>query len=121
MIRRKNKKHFLLQLCICVTFTHSGKAQDLIAAANKFIGLLDSRQKALALYPFIIDERYNFHFFPKDNRKGISINDLNTAQQEAAFNLMKTSLSDEGVKKAKAIMDLETVLKALENRPANDH
>src|SRR5256885_3706492 len=121
MIRRKNKKHFLLQLCICVTFTHSGKAQDLIAAANKFIGLLDSSQKVLALYPFNIDERYNFHFFPKDNRKGISINELNAEQQQAAFNLLKSSLSEEAVKKAKGIIELEGVLKALEHRRTDDH
>ena len=114
-------KSFLLLGCFSVFISISSRAQDLVGAASKFINLLDSSQKALALYPFNIDERYNFHFFPKENRKGISINQLNAMQQQAAFNLLKSSLSEEAVKKTKGIIELESVLKSLEHRKTDDH
>lgn len=95
-------------------------AQNAAPAANKFISTLDSTQRLRTLYPFDIDERYNFHYIPKE-RKGIMINDLNEAQKQAAFNLVKTCLSEDAVKKVKAIMQLDNVLKQLEHRPPNDH
>ena len=93
----------------------------MLAAANAFINLLDSSQKSKALYPFNSDERYNFHYFPIENRKGISFNELNTAQRQAARNLIKTSLSEESTKKIDEIMSLENILKQIENRKADDH
>ncbi|MEJ7678237.1 MAG: DUF3500 domain-containing protein [Segetibacter sp.] len=89
-------------LCLavyCLIFTYSCRSQQMVTAAKDFINALDSSQKALALYPFDADERYNFHFFPIENRKGISFNELNSAQKQAANNLIKTCLSEEATKK----------------------
>jgi len=97
------------------------KAQNAAPAANKFINTLDTAQKLRALYPFDIDERYNFHFFPKDDRKGVMMNDLTAVQKQAAFDLVKTCVSDEAVVKIKQIMQLDNVLKELEHRGPNDH
>lgn len=93
----------------------------MVDAAKKFIGTLDSSQKALALYPFDVDERYSFHFFPIEDRKGIPFNDLDSSQKLAANNLIKTCLSENAVKKVDQIMGLENVLKEIENRKPDDH
>ncbi|MBE7170336.1 MAG: DUF3500 domain-containing protein [Williamsia sp.] len=90
-------------------------------AAKKFISGLDSAQRASALFQFDTDERYSFHFFPIENRKGIPVDQLRPAQLQAALELMKTCLSAEAVKKVDEIMQLEIVLKALEHRSADDH
>ena len=102
-------------------FAIQGKAQNMADAANRFLNTLEADKKAKAVYPFDSDERYNFHFFPKDDRKGLSINELTQAQKQAAVALMQTCISTKGLEKAHAITQLETVLKAQENRKANDH
>lgn len=120
ILKSTNMKRLLL-ICISLVLITSGKTQNIVSAANRFIGTLDPNQKLLALYPFDIDNRYDFHFFPIDNRKGITFNQLSHAQQQAGIALMKTCLSDEAMKKINQIMKLENVLKKLENRPPNDH
>ncbi|MEO6719967.1 MAG: DUF3500 domain-containing protein [Ferruginibacter sp.] len=90
------------------------------ATANSFLGILSAEQKTKAQFSFEEQERYNWHYVPKD-RKGISLGELNDAQQKAAFNLLRTGLSDTGYNKTIAIMQLEAVLKEAEGRPADDH
>ena len=96
------------------------KAQDPVTAANQFISLLDSNQKTETIFPFDGAEKYNYHFVPLE-RKGITFNEMNESQQKAAFNLLQTCLSVEGAKKTKSIMQLDAVLKVLENRKPDDH
>ncbi|MEO6218912.1 MAG: DUF3500 domain-containing protein [Ginsengibacter sp.] len=110
-------------ICILLAFTLSCKAQEneMVNKANNFIYSLDKNQKEQAVYTFDSQERYNWHFIPKDDRKGISFNEMNEKQRAAAHELMKTALSNEGYKKADAIMQLEKVLKVIENRTENDH
>ncbi|MBS1597703.1 MAG: DUF3500 domain-containing protein [Bacteroidetes bacterium] len=114
-------KRIILFIAALFIFIHKGKCQDLITAAGKFINLLDSAQKVRALYPFDVDDRYNFYYFPVDTRKGIPMDQLNEAQKQAAIDLLKTSLSDETVKKVNEIMAHEIILKALESRKPEDH
>lgn len=102
-------------------FLVSASGQDMVTAAAKFISTLDTAQKAKALYPFDIDERYGFHFFPIEDRKGITMNELSSSQKQEGMNLIKTCLSDEAVKKVAAIMQLENILKELEHRKPEDH
>src|SRR4051794_24902374 len=109
-------------LAICgLFFSCFCRAQQLVGAAKEFINTLDSSQKERALYPFDVDERYSFHFFPIEGRKGISFNDLSDSQKRAANNLIKTCLSENASKKVSQIMQLENVLKVIENRKDNDH
>ena len=111
-----------LFLTFCIGFCAlSGNSQNLVAAANRFIVTLEAAQKVKAVYPFDSEERYNFHFFPKDDRKGISMNELTPAQKDAAMQLLKTSVSTQTQQKAVQIMKLENVLRVLENRKESDH
>ena len=94
---------------------------DMTILANAFLKSLDKNQQLKVSFPFEEEERYNFHFVPRDTRKGISINELNPSQKEAAMALMKSCLSSEGFRKATDIMQLEIVLKAIEGRKEDDH
>jgi len=94
---------------------------DMAILANAFLKSLDKNQQLKVSFPFEEEERYNFHFVPRDNRKGISVNELNPSQKEAAMALMKSCLSNEGFRKAADIMQLEIVLKAIEGRKEDDH
>src|SRR4051812_16854652 len=79
-------------------------------AASKFLSSLSAEQSTKALYDFGSDERYNWHFIPLKDRKGILISDLSEKQKEAAFALLKLYLSDTAFKHTQDIMQLEFVL-----------
>lgn len=115
-------KKFLLFAALGISFFMRGYAQpDMVSAANAFIATLTKDQQARALYRFDAEERFNFHFVPKNDRKGISLNELSAAQKGAAMSMLKTVLSSQGYRKATEIIQLETVLKAIEKREADDH
>ena len=116
-------KFFLTLLCISAVFNCACFAQEneMYKAAEHFLSLLDNQQKEKILYPFDTTERYAWYYVPKDDRKGLTINEMNEQQRNAAVTLMKTALSKQGYDKATAIMSLEKVLKAIENRDENDH
>ncbi len=92
---------------------------DMTAAAIKFLQSLSATQKAKAQFTFDDDERYNWHYVPI-GRKGIPLNELTAAQRQAGLDLLRTALSDLGYNKATSIMQLEKVLKVIENRPADN-
>jgi hypothetical protein len=115
----KTQLSIVLLVLIC-SFSASAQPRDLYKNANAFLGLLDDSQKTQATYPFDSSERFRWHYVPLNDRKGISINEMNEAQKNAATSLMKYALSESAYKKAGQIMALETVLKALENRAESD-
>ncbi|MBK5271442.1 MAG: DUF3500 domain-containing protein [Bacteroidia bacterium] len=90
------------------------------AKAQEFLQTLSTEQKQKAQFSFEEDERYNWHYIPKE-RKGITLNELDAKQKNIAFELLHTVLSDTGYEKTVSIMQLENVLKELENRPPEDH
>ncbi|MEJ7768440.1 MAG: DUF3500 domain-containing protein [Chitinophagaceae bacterium] len=116
-------KRIYLLITLVVTTFYYGSAQrnEMVPAATRFIGTLSKEQQAKAVYPFDTDERFNFQFVPKDNRKGISFNEMETAQKDAAMALLKSCLGKEAFEKTSAIMQLEIVLKAIEQRAESDH
>jgi hypothetical protein len=96
-------------------------AQSPAAAAKKFIGLLDSSQHHEAVYPFDDEERYVYHYFPVNDRKGLSLAAMSPAQRDAAFALVRSCIDGQAEKKIREIIQLEVLLKQIENRPAEDH
>jgi hypothetical protein len=90
------------------------------AAAEKFIGSLSAEQKPLCVFPFDTEERFGFHYFPIDDRKGLTLDKMNAAQKEQAIALLKTCLTDNTVKKVNEIIELENILRELENRKPDD-
>src|SRR5687768_12370422 len=87
--------------------------------ATTFLATLDDAQKAKIQFPFDSEERFNWHYIPRA-RKGLPLAEMNTAQREAAFALLKTGLSTSGFTRAESIRSLELVLRATENRNSRD-
>ena len=87
--------------------------------ANDFLLLLDETQSAKARYSFEDEERFDWHFVPRE-RNGIPFKELNDSQRQAALNLLKASLSDQGFQKANNIMALENILREVESRGGDD-
>ncbi|MES2330450.1 MAG: DUF3500 domain-containing protein [Bacteroidota bacterium] len=113
-------QRILLLICLYFFLVATSKAQQAVTAVNQFINTLTKEQKEETIFPFDIEERYNFHFVPKE-RKGITFNEMNEEQKKAALTLMKTCLSDVAFQKTQEIMQLDLVLKELEKRKPEDH
>lgn len=108
-----------LPCCAQKTKSQTKSSTQIAAAATTFLSSLSDEQKAKAQFVFTDEERYNWHFIPKE-RKGIRVGDLNEAQLKSAMGLLKASVSDECYSKAAAIIQLENVLREVENRAASD-
>jgi hypothetical protein len=83
-------------------------------AAKAFVGQLNDGQKAKALLAYDDARRVDWHFIPKDERKGLLIKEMTESQQKAAHALLQTALSQAGYEKATKIMSLEKLLFELE-------
>ena len=81
---------------------------------------LNADQLAKMQMPFDSDERFNWNYVPLE-RKGLTIEEMNQDQRALAMKLLRTGLSDQGMEKAQAIMQLENVLRELEGRGSDDH
>jgi hypothetical protein len=85
-------------------------------AATKFLAGLSSEQRKQAAFPFEGPERLHWHFIPTEMfpRKGLPIAAMSPAQRQLAHGLLRAGLSQRGYLTATSIMDLETILGALE-------
>src|SRR5579859_616671 len=88
-------------------------AQDMARAAQNFWASLSAEQQAKASFPFDNDERFNWHFIPRE-RKGITWNELTPAQQHLAHAFLASGLSSRGYEQAVTIMSLDAILKEME-------
>src|SRR5438552_12299086 len=91
-------------------------ATAMTRAATRFLESLTPEQRQQATFAFDGDERTHWHFIPTETfpRQGLLIRNMTEPQRAAARDLLKTGLSQRGYLTASSIMDLETVLKALE-------
>jgi len=109
-----------LLLCLFLLQGHQQPIDDrLLGAAQYFLNSLDAPQKEQATYPVMDEERYNWHFTPRV-RQGLAIKDMNEQQKEAAYALMRASLSERGYEKAQQVRELEAVLREVEGRQPGD-
>jgi hypothetical protein len=92
---------------------------DAVSIATRFLSLLPEELLAQAVFPFDSEERFDWHFVPR-TRKGLSMKVMNEQQRNAAMALLRMGLSEQGYHTAQEIMDLENVLRELENRPSDD-
>ena len=107
-------------IAICLCPLALSAQQELSETATKFINSLSAPQQKKALYTSNSEEKFNWHFFPKDDRKGIPVFELNEAQRKTAFDLVRACFSENGQQKINDVMSLESVLKSLEGREAGD-
>ena len=88
-------------------------AIDMAHAAENFWASLTPEQQAKASFPFDSEERFNWHFVPRE-RKGITWNDMTSAQQHLAHAFLSSGLSQRGYQQAVTIMSLDQILKEME-------
>ena len=120
------KQHISTRVLLALALAVAGTLGSLVAAdrsasamasaATAFLGALTPDQRQQATFAFDTDERLRWHFIPTEMypRKGLLVRDMTPAQRTLAHDLMKAGLSQRGYLTASSIMDLETVLKALE-------
>jgi hypothetical protein len=95
-------------------------ATEMAGAATRFLAALTPEQRAQASFAFEVDERFRWHFIPTGEapaswpRRGVPLKAMTSEQQARARDLLKAGLSQRGYLTATSIMDLETVLAALE-------
>jgi hypothetical protein len=87
---------------------------DMTRAAGAFVKTLSDQQRERVVLPFDDNQRLDWHFIPKNNRKGLQIKDMTPDQRAAAHALLKAALSEIGYDKATTIMELEKILHELE-------
>lgn len=83
-------------------------------AAGAFLESLTPDQRQVALLDYDSPKRVDWHFIPKDDRKGLKIGEMNEEQRKLAHGLLQAALSDVGYEKTTKIMDLENLLKELQ-------
>ncbi len=86
-------------------------------AAETFLASLTAEQRAKTMFPVDDDEWrkwMNQHFYV---RQGVSLKEMTGTQRDAAFDLMRASLSAKGMKLTRDIMHLNETLAEL----SNDH
>lgn len=111
----------MILVAVCIFYTGIAQNNLYAAQANKFLNALNATQRKKALYDFNNAERYSWHFVPMNDRKGVPVNELDASQRKNGFDLLKMYLSDKAFKQTQEIMQLETVLKEIEQRQADDH
>lgn len=94
---------------------HHGYGISLMTeTANRFLAALSSEQRSKATFPFADDERFDWHYIPKE-RKGLTLREMTPYQKHLATALLASGLSQTAYIKAVTIMSLEDVLKTMEN------
>ena len=97
--------------------TAEKSAASMADAATKFLASLTPEQRQKAAFAFESEQRLKWHFIPTEMfpRTGLILGEMNEAQRKAAHGLLQSGLSQRGYMTATAIMDLETVLNAIES------
>lgn len=95
-------------------YREAAVGEAMSAAATAYLTGLDDAQRAKGVLPYADKQRVDWHFIPKDWRKGLQIKELTEAQRQAAHRLLQSALSQAGYTKATKIMSLEKLLYALE-------
>ena len=92
-------------------------ASTMASAASRFLASLTPDQRTQAAFGFQSDERVKWHFIPTEmfSRNGLTIRAMTDAQRAHAHDLLSAGLSQRGYLTATTIMDLETILRALES------
>lgn len=89
-------------------------ALAIVPAATAWVESLVPEQRSRALRPVDDQRRTDWHFIPKFERKGLSLRDMNPAQQKLAMELLRAAVSQSGYDKSSAIMQLDEILRILE-------
>ena len=85
------------------------------AAANLLASLAPEQRAKLQL-PFTSENRFDWHFIPRD-RQGLLLKDMTPGQKQLGGALLAAGLSQRGYLKAVTIMSLDEILREMEQPP----
>jgi hypothetical protein len=105
----------LTLLLAITTFLAQAQKKEVLTNTQTFLGTLTPELKSRVQYAFDDAERFNWNFVPI-KRNGLTYYDFSDKQRDAAMVLLKSSLSEQGYKKAMAIVNLENVLMVVEKQ-----
>ncbi|WP_020573362.1 DUF3500 domain-containing protein [Actinopolymorpha alba] len=88
-------------------------ARRMTAAATAFLAALEPHQRTAATAPFDTADHREWTYLP-GSRPGLALLDMDQHQRERAMELLDTGLSERSAAEARAIMELETILRELE-------
>jgi hypothetical protein len=88
-------------------------AAAMAEGAKNFLAGLTPEQRAKATFDFGDNQRLDWHYVPRA-RKGIPLKEMDAKQRKLAQEFLKTGLSQSGYVKATTIMELETILREIE-------
>lgn len=83
-------------------------------AARAYLNSLSPELRARTQIPFDDAERLNWRFIPVEDRKGVALREMTSAQKHLAEALLSAAMSNQGIIKAHTIMSLDQVLKERE-------
>ena len=84
-------------------------ATELTSTVSALVNSLDDAQRAETVYPFDADERWDWHFIPRE-RNGVALRELSGAARDSADQLIMSGLSTAGYEKVLQVRSLEEVL-----------
>ena len=94
-------------------------ATDMEQGAQRFLRALDAGKRAQATIAFSDEERYNFHYIPRE-RQGIPYKSMTPAERKLSHSLLATGVSHHGFGRALGIMYLDQILFEIENNAIRD-
>ncbi|MBA2117785.1 DUF3500 domain-containing protein [Bremerella alba] len=94
----------------------AGTSDKMTSAAGSLVDTLDAEQKKAMLYPYDSEKRLDWHFIPKDQRKGLEMKHMTEDQRQKTHALLQTALSEAGYKKTTQIISLEALLKHIQKK-----
>ena len=91
-------------------------------AATKLLASFTSEQRQEASFPFDSSEREHWGFVPTEMfpRHGLILGKMSEPQRKLAHDLLRSGLSQKGYLTASSIMDLEIVLRGIEDAGGGD-
>jgi hypothetical protein len=87
---------------------------DVSVAAENLLAVLSDEQRRHATYAFSGDDRTDWHFVPKTDRKGLPLKSMTAEQVYLVHILLNESLGQAGYSKTAGIMHLESILRSIE-------
>ena len=97
--------------------TSSRAATAMTTAATKWLEALTPEQRQQATFANDVEEKVRWNFIPTNMfpRKGVPWKEMTEPQRKLAHELLKAGLSQKGYLTTTSIMELETILHAIEN------
>ncbi len=103
----------LVSMCVHDAVARARIVGLMTERAGAFLSSLSPEQRSTAILPFDDENRFDWHFIPRE-RRGVALKVLNDTQRGLAISLMKAGLSSRGFVKAEDIQRLENVLREIE-------